>query len=89
MNNGVGYIEIIYNAVPADLTAFTADILVRDTYSNSIFSYMLFRSYAKEDEQTYDYSRSQNYYAEFLNSLGLNADADIKTAPTTNKPPKR
>lgn len=47
-NNGTGYVETIYSALPADVATVATVITLADVYRDSLMNYILFRCYDKD-----------------------------------------
>lgn len=69
--------ELIYSAIPADLTALTDTIVIDDVYANALHYYVLFRSFSKNATYTKNPQLALQYYQLFLQSLGVK-DARVK-----------
>jgi len=78
---GLGYVEMSYPAVPADLTALSDTISIDDIYSNALTSYLMFRSLSKDATYTKKGVDADTYYSAFLTSMGV-----VETRQQRNDP---
>lgn len=81
-NNGTGSIEIMYGAVPPDLTQQSGDppIVVKDTYETAIYYYVLALAYAKNTKRQ-DLAKSQSFMGMFNQSVGIRSSAQASVSP--------
>lgn len=85
-------LEIIYSALPADVTeppagtdytAVDGNISVPDIHGNALQDYILFRAYLKNSEYAGNAARATAHYGAFANALGIEIKATVAVAPTS------
>jgi hypothetical protein len=76
-------VEMTYSYAPPVVAAVGNTITLPDIYANALLDYVLFRAYAKDGEHPANASRAAAYRQSFENSLGLKAQADASSQPTT------
>lgn len=68
---GTKRFEVVYSAVPAELTALASVSALDDIYANALQYYLLFRSFSKNATYTKSPQAAAAYYQLFLQSLGI------------------
>lgn len=68
---GGGKVEVICNAVPANLAALSDSLVLDDIYANAGVNYVLFRDYSKNSVFSKSPEQAAAYYRLFLQSLGV------------------
>jgi hypothetical protein len=81
---GTTKVEILYAAVPADLSADTDVLTIDDIYSNSLIDYLLYRAYSKDAEYAGNADRAMLSRKAFENTLGLKSQADAANSQVAN-----
>lgn len=70
-NNGTGYVEAIYSALPADVVTAATVITLADVYRDSLLNYVLFRCYDKDAAfSPLNAQRAAGKWNLFVTSLG-------------------
>lgn len=78
-NNGTGYVEVIYSALPADVATTSAAITLADVYRDLLVNYVLFRCYDKDAALSpLNVQRAASKWNLFVTSLGR-MDLVVKT----------
>jgi hypothetical protein len=89
-------LDVVYAAYPTDVAEIAdglsydqvaGDISLPDIYGNVLNDYILYRAYSKDSEYAGNGQRSQNHYAAFANSLGIEIKATVAVAPTSQNNP--
>ena len=75
---GMGTIEIVYYAIPADIGLNDA-ILLPDTYIGTLVDYILYRAFSKDTEFAANESTAQAYLNSFVGSLSGKATVEKQT----------
>ena len=76
------FIEIVKALAPIVITnANNDDIELRDTYIPIIHEWMLYKSYARDSEETPNYQRAILHFNNFYAMLGAKLPADIAVSP--------
>lgn len=76
-----GSVEVVFAAVPPDLTAETQPIVLDDVYKTALTHYVLYRAYLKEGELS-DNAGAVAHRAEFLALLGAKGSGEAKAEAT-------
>lgn len=93
-NTGAGYVEAIYAASPADLTALTGPpvsydvaITLSDVYRDVLTNYVLFRCYAKDAALSpFNAQRAVEFWNLFVDGLGRKDLHKSTYSPNVKKP---
>ena len=64
-NTGGGTVTLSYSAQPAELTATTDALSVRDIYATPLFDYVMFRAHQKDDDYSANPGVAQQYLSNF------------------------
>lgn len=80
-NDGTGVVEVSVAVLPADATAVTAPIGVRDIYANALMDYMLYRAFAKDSDHPRNAERSGAHYAAFTSAVGTKNMVEVAVTP--------
>lgn len=72
--------EVIYAALPTDLTNISQAIGVNDIYADAMQWYVLFAMYAKDLSKLKSQQQAQTYWSLFLSALGLRDESITKNA---------
>ena len=67
--------------MPADATATTEAIGVRDIYANALMDYMLYRAFAKDADHPGNAERSGAHYAAFASAVGAKSSIEAAITP--------
>jgi len=67
-STGMGYVEIVYTATPADLLSDVETIALDDVYQNQLIDYVLYRAYSKQSDGG-DVTLAAAHYTAFTTSL--------------------
>ena len=81
--SGNAYIEIVYSANPATVTA-SDDISLPDIYATAIMNYVIYMAYMKEAEFAANQQRASGHYQLFLTSVTGKGQIDIITSPNSD-----
>lgn len=73
-------VEVIYGAVPIDLTSIESNIVLDDSYRNPLTDYVLFRAYSEDMEIPSAGTRAAAHRQLFDAFLGRKANADASSA---------
>lgn len=85
-NDGTGYVEISYGAVPPTGT-LDADVLsVPDSYEDALVNFVLHRAYAK-NSKAQDLTKSAAYRQAWLQALGIKSTGQAAAAPKVSQSP--
>ncbi len=63
------YIEIVYSALPTDLSSVSSTIDVDDIYGNALLNFVLYRAYLKDAEYAANNQRAGSHYQLFTSSI--------------------
>lgn len=74
-SNGTGKAEIVYAAVPVDVTIDQV-ISVDDLYMSALLNYIMFRAYSKDAEYASNAQLATAYYQAFVGQLTGKADGE-------------
>lgn len=83
---GMGYVEMVYAAVPEEVLSLTAPISLDDIYQNALIDYVLYRAYSKDTDYAADPSRAGTHQAAFVSSLTGKTQAEVILNPNTAAP---
>lgn len=64
-------VEVIYAAIPTDLTAATQTFALKDTYANALEAFILYSFYSKDATYTSNPQIANAYWTLFLQMLGV------------------
>lgn len=81
--SGNAYVEIIYSANPATVTA-SDNLAVPDIFANAVYNYVLYNCYMKDAEYTGNNQRAGNHYQLFMASVTGKSQLDLTTSPNAN-----
>ena len=84
-SNGLGYVELVYGALPADVT-IQGSISLGDIYANALLDYMLYRAYSKDSEFSADQNRAAIYQSAFISALVGKSKVEAGTNPNSTAP---
>jgi len=79
------YVEVIYSALPTDLSTVSDTIDIDDIYVNALLNFVLYRSYLKDAEYAGNQQRAGTHYQVFVNSLGSGGSADLMMDPNNDR----
>lgn len=84
---GMGYVELVYGAVPPDATA-GGSISMDDIYMSPMLDWILYRAFSKDTEFAADQGRSASHLQAFTTSLSgkVNAETGVTPELTTTAP---
>lgn len=80
-NDGTGAVEVSVAVLPADATATSEPIGVRDIFANALVDYMLYRAFAKDADYPGNAERSGTHYAAFASAIGAKASVEAAITP--------
>jgi len=86
-SSDTGHIELVYSAIPADVTddkdseSPVETISIADEYEPAIKNYMLFRTYAKEGDTPTGAAKAGAYWDLFLQILGVKEVKEVQFDP--------
>jgi hypothetical protein len=78
-------VELIYSALPTDLTALTDTITLDDIYANAMQFFVLFSFYSKDAVYTKSPQFAAQYWGLFMQSLGFRDKAVVMAAQQGDK----
>lgn len=78
-------VELIYSALPTDLTALTDTITLDDIYANPLQWFLLFSFYSKDAVYTKSPQFAAQYWSLFMQSLGFRDKAVVMAAAQGDK----
>lgn len=84
-SNGLGYVELVYGALPADVT-IQGSISLGDIYANALLDYVLYRAYSKDSEFSSDQNRAVIYQSAFISALVGKSKVEAGTNPNSTAP---
>ncbi len=79
--DGTTKVEVLYNAPPVKLNAYTDTIVVDDIFANIALDYVMFRAYSKDLEEAGNAQRAQMHQKMFTDGLAAKSTADGDAAP--------
>lgn len=79
-----GYVEIEYNAAPADIAIGTA-INIADVYEPALLDYVLFRAYSKESKSGSNQQKADKHWSYFMASLGVKEQREQADDPARDQ----
>lgn len=79
--DGTTEVEVLYNAAPAKLNAYTDTIVIDDIFANSALDYVMFRAYSKDLEEAGNTQRAEMHYKMFTERLQAKSAADEAVQP--------
>lgn len=85
-SNGLGYLQYIYAALPAQLTSESDPITLPDAYEEALNHYVMFRALSKNAEFAGS-PQAEQYLALFNTSLGAKATAEQANNPNIGLAP--
>lgn len=89
-NSGKGKIEVVVSKVPEKvkangidtaMTSYDVTVDIRETYKNTLISYVMFRAHSKDNQVASSAQRAVAYYQQFMNSLGLKLQNEMGMSP--------
>jgi hypothetical protein len=83
-NDGSGSLAVLYGAVPPRLADGTETLALGDQYKLAGVTFLLFRAYAKNSKRQ-DLGKSQGYWSQYLNILGIKSTAQVAVAPKVSQ----
>lgn len=83
-NNGQGWVEIVTQAAPSNITATTDDLTLLDIYLETVVNYVMYRAYSKDNEFAANSAAANNYMQMVLSVLGLKTMKDVASSPAMN-----
>jgi hypothetical protein len=81
--SGDAYIEIVYSANPAEVTA-SDNIGLPDIYSTAILNYVLYMSFMKDTNYAGNAQRASNHYQLFMAAVTGKGQVDQTTTPNSS-----
>lgn len=75
------YIEIVYSALPTDLSSVSSTIDVDDIYGNALLNFVLYRAYLKDAEYAANNQRAGSHYQLFTSSIAGGGQAELSLDP--------
>lgn len=80
-NSGSGTLDVVISVLPTDVEEGQA-ISVDDEFKNDLVTYVLYRAFRRDDDDTSANATSQSLYQTFTASLGIDLKSDVTVAPT-------
>ncbi|MDF1551932.1 MAG: hypothetical protein P1P84_02665 [Deferrisomatales bacterium] len=74
-------VEAILAGPPTDLATAASTIALADVYETPLMDYMLYRAFAKDTASVGNLARSDAFYKQFVQGLGLHAQVERAAAP--------
>lgn len=71
-----GYLEIMYGASPASLTAVGDTIELESIYENVLVDYVAYRAFGRDSADLSHAQAAKDHYAAFVNALGARVQAE-------------
>lgn len=87
-STGTAYVQINYSPEPADLTAESQTINVRDIFQTAILDYVLYRACSKDAEYAPGLALASGYLQTFMATMGIKSETEIKNSPNQNLQPR-
>ncbi len=75
--SSMGYVEISYSKLPADLASLAASIF-DDLYEMALVDYVLYRAFLKDAEFAGSAVRADGHFKAFLNALGVKSSNEVR-----------
>ena len=70
-SSGMGWVEVIYSAIPAELPNVNTDISLKTEYAEPLKNYMKYRAFAVDAQNSrYAHERALDHYNLFLTQIG-------------------
>lgn len=85
-NDGTGWIELVYAAVPPPLT-LSSTLGVSDIYEGALVDYACYRTFSKDSEQAEMQTRAAAHYTAFNDAVGATAQSLGMTNPNRGNLP--
>lgn len=85
--NSGSYVEIVYSALPAEVTAVGNAITISDIFANAIVDYILYRAYSKDTDHPGNAQRAVAHYQAFTTTLGVNSQNIMANSPNLARAP--
>ena len=85
-SSGQGWLEMVVSRVPKKISASTGELSMEEVYEPAILSYVMYRAFLKDiamDEASI--SKSNVFYQQFMQNLGLKGEADMRMHPGQEK----
>lgn len=79
--SGMGYVDMFYSVIPADVAAAGNAITLDDIYQNAILDYMLYRAFQKNTENDFGPTLAKTFRESFLGTIGFKTSAEQINAP--------
>lgn len=80
-SNGMGYLQVNYAKVPADLTSESQAIGLNDILQTVILDYIMYRACSKDAEYAPGLQLAQGYWSTFTAALGAKENAETTNSP--------
>lgn len=78
---GQGFVEVVYSAEPADLTADTDPIVLDDSYAPALVDYIVSRALSTDAEYGENSAKVALHYNQFYGAVTQKATADLTVEP--------
>jgi len=78
---GMGYVEIVYSAEPADLADGDDDISLPDAYAAMLVDYVVHRALSADVEYGANSARVAQHYNQFMGGIQATSQADLTVEP--------
>lgn len=82
-NDGEGHVELIYAAIPADLTSAEDDIELDESYAPALVSYVLYRATSKESDYAPGTQNAAAWYQSYLGEIQSAVQARGQVTPSS------
>lgn len=79
------YVEVIYSALPADLSVVSDTIDIDDIYGNALVDFVLYKAYLKDAEYAANQQRAGTHFQLFTTSLSGGGQAQLTVNPNTER----
>jgi hypothetical protein len=83
-NDGTGWVELLCQAAPVEVTDTTTDLVLQDIYLETAVNYVMYRAYSKDNEFSANSAAANNYLQLVLSVLGLKTLKDVAASPAMN-----
>lgn len=81
------YIQVVYSALPTDLSSVSDTIDIDDIYGNAIVDFVLYKAYLKDAEFAANQQRAGTHYQLFTSSISGGGQAETNLNPNLDKVP--
>jgi hypothetical protein len=76
-NDGTGYVEMTYSAIPTACASTASTISINDVYAPALLDYILFRAYSKDAEYGANAQRAVAHFKAFHDTLSTSQEVQL------------